>query len=381
MNRDRRCNVNDYSYHLFITIFLFFHIQSSNHLINAETAKNLASKTKRTSTISVIPKVQGGSNYGNNHIYELNPNYVNSNSKALTLGDLENESYLYSKKSSSNAYTNINNDHERNQVAPTSVGQIIQSYYQGLYKTSPSLAIGAVTSIFIFIMWQLTPNIVPLSLLRNHFVCSLANFYEKRLLTLFLAAFSHVSFSHLILNLYMYCTMGPSIANELRSSSLPLWPILFGASIFGSFLHMLFQNLRLNNIYHDGGYVGLSGVTCSFLSIFSLLHPYTVMTIRPPWPLWMILPSNFGGLSLPSIQLLKVFTYFTLLSMLLIIVNDRSGVSGQRHIAHATHLGGLIFGKLYVDLYHQGYLHRLANWFEMRRIWKIIVEIRKKMGV
>jgi membrane associated rhomboid family serine protease len=113
----------------------------------------------------------------------------------------------------------------------------------------------------------------------------------------------------------------------LRMSRWPVWPLLLGGALAGSFSYLLFES-------GGGGCIGLSAVTLSLLAVQAQLYPQNVMAFR----LMGVIPVR-----IQAEKALRVLLVWSLWGSLW----KRAGKQGGVPIAHSAHLGGLLFGIAY----------------------------------
>jgi len=332
----------------------------------------------------IIFQVHGGHQYNNqnsnNQIYQM---------KQVTLYDIEEKSYIekeqsHSLQTASSYPSNLNHMYNNNNMSTRttkvpSIFKIITSYIQQLHALSPTLSIFTISSVVVFILWQSTSlwgrrgkNHL-LALLQNHFVCSKYTILrQNHFHASILASVSHISFTHLAFNLYMFLSLGKQLYSSM--SPLPLWPVVIGSSLIGS---ISFLTLTPQNSNNSGGCLGLSGVTSSFFCIYALRYPARILHMRLPWPLWLLFPDT--TVNLAASHVLQLFSGMTLFSVFFPWVFGSSGRThggraSTKNIAHATHLGGLLFGLIYVELWKHGYLRKIAysKWGGRSVVWKSI---------
>lgn len=261
----------------------------------------LASKASNLTTLRLPPR--GGSSP-----YEINPNYAPPR-QPVTLGDLEQRSYEPPYQQ------------QRYHVEipkQTSVLDQVKQYIFQLHDLSPTLSIGSASCIFIWILWQ-RPQC--LHFLQRNFVCSRYNLRKGRHYTTLTSAVSHASFTHLLVNLFAYLSFGPTLVQTLSS----LWPLVVGAALFSSQLYLVFSK-------NGGGCMGLSGVTLAFLAVFARMYPQRELGVM----FMGIIPVRMQA----QVALLALLVWSVVGSML------RIG-----NVAHAAHLGGLLFGMGYYELW------------------------------
>jgi membrane associated rhomboid family serine protease len=126
-------------------------------------------------------------------------------------------------------------------------------------------------------------------------------------------------------------SLGPQVQQTLRMTTgnrWPLWPLLAGAALSGSIFFLLFS---------QSGCLGLSSVTLGLLAVYARFFPDRTMGV--------VLAGIFP-VRMPAERLLTVLLVWSAVGSLL---HRRSGV------AHAAHLGGLLFGCGYYELWQHRY--------------------------
>ena len=267
-----------------------------------------------------LARVRGGASY-----YEANPNY----SAPPTLGDLDEQGAYRAAYPSSTLHYSY---HQR----PRPFTQVLRNYFDSLHQFSPTLFYGTSTSLFFFILWQFQSTSHSVAkILHNHFVCSQYNVVEKkRLHAALFSAFSHASLQHLAVNLYAYSTFGRSVKQTLAIQGVDdLWPFVVSAALFASLTFLLIDSGR------GGSCMGLSGVTLALLAFDSLVYPSKELR--------MIV--SFIPIQLPA--------YYLFLGLVGVSVAGSMGLIGG-NVAHSTHLGGLVYGKLYYEALKRGWVRR-----------------------
>mmetsp|Transcript_18836 Transcript_18836/g.23113 ORF Transcript_18836/g.23113 Transcript_18836/m.23113 type:complete len:411 (+) Transcript_18836:107-1339(+) len=205
--------------------------------------------------------------------------------------------------------------------------QVIQEFFIALHKSNPTLNYGILTSIAIFIAWQI-PSPICTNMLKNHFVCSAFNIATKhRYHTLLTSTLSHTSISHLLMNLYGFYTFGKNVIPILQINKLSFATYCI--------LSAIISNLFFLTLTPYGSCIGLSGVSLSLLALDAKLNPakeigfiFRFIPIRLPAQyalICLLLWSGFGVLT-----------------------------GGSDGIAHATHLGGLVYGIVIYELLNRG---------------------------
>ena len=145
-----------------------------------------------------------------------------------------------------------------------------------------------------------------------------------RIHVLVTSAVSHISFMHILMNLVTFLSLGPQVKQALATTRWQFWLLMLGSAVVGNLGHLL--------LGHRDGCLGLSGVTLSLMAIVARLHPNHILAIR------------FMGIfpvKMPAHVLLRILLVWSLLG------SFRKNTS----IAHVTHLGGLLFGMAYFELW------------------------------
>ena len=288
-------------------------------VVSTSSARPIYSSTinnhRGNNCLACINTLRGGAPY-----YESNPNYENS----PTLGDVDNDGYIYQ----SNFRSPLRNSSQR----PPPLTQLISSYFAELRKFSPTLFNGTLGSILLFFAWQLPPSSTVAKILRNHFVCNDYNVVRKRRYhALILAAFSHASFYHILVNMYAFLNFGRSVKDLLASQGLPLWVFVLSAAVFGNPTFLAFDRHR------NGSCIGLSGVTLALLAFNSLIYPKQELRVY----------IAFFPITLPAYHLFLGLLCFSFIGIF--------GFAGRSNVAHSTHLGGLVYGALFYEAFKRGW--------------------------
>ena len=270
-----------------------------------------SSQCLATSVTSTL-QIRGGVGY--------NPNFVppppprQRLARPVTLGDLDNphaqQHNLWVENESYGAPLQNTKD--------TSIWQTISDYTKRLHQTSPTLSFVSMVCIAIFVLWQIPPC---QRILSNHFVCSWSNL-PRRPHSLLLSAVSHSSVMHLLMNLMAFTSFGPPLRQTLKATNWPLWPLVVGAAMSGSMVFL---------IKGRGACLGLSGVTLAFLALQAKLFP----------------DRQLG--TVLGVFLVKVPAHLAL--KLLLIVSALGSLDRSSSVAHLAHLGGLLYGMAYYELW------------------------------
>lgn len=241
---------------------------------------------------------------------ELNPDFVpsrQSNNTSTTLGDIPDYTYSFETISVSNNVKDSIIDQAR-------------SYAQQIHRISPTLFFTSMSCILVFILWQ-----IPLfqNVFQKYFVLSRQNLQQGRLITLLSNAISHVSLTHLVFNLFAFLSFGPQIRQMIR---WPLWTLVLGSTIAGSSMYMLVDR-------RHGGCLGLSAVTLSMVSVYARRFPLQILGFL------------FMGVIPIRMQASKFLQVLLLWSLVGTFARSNT------NIAHAAHLGGILFGIGYYELW------------------------------
>jgi rhomboid-like protein len=286
------------------------------------------------------PPVCYAINRPSSHVIETNPNYRGNFNRPITLGDLEKDRYISrptdGDDSSLVSFQNSNQRYSNASTSPQSITSIIQEFFANLHRLSPTLHYGTLVSLGLFCAWQI-PALS--QILQNHFICSRANvLYRKRFHAVFLSTVSHASFRHLAMNLYGWVTFGTSVTRVLQRNRLDLRFFVLGAAIVSSAAFLVLSK--------HGGCIGLSGVTLALLAFDARVFPNR--------QLGMVI--GFLPIRMAAEHILIVISLMSVLGIV------SQGRSPGPNVAHATHLGGIIFGIVYYEMMRRGWLtvHRPA---------------------
>lgn len=248
---------------------------------------------------------------GGSSPYELNLSYIPpSHQHPVTLGDLERHNYHIPPEPPVWVAT----------TQASSPLEQIKTYCIKLHRISRTLSLGSLSCILVYILWQI-PRFQ--GMLQRYFVCSRYNIRQGRYVSMLLSVVSHASPTHLLVNLFAFQSFGPSLRQTLSMSNWPLWPLVWGAALFGSLSFVLFGG---------GGCLGLSGVTLAFLALQARLTPEQEFRLA------------LGGII--PVRMRAQVALIVLLSWSFI-----GSLVKKSSVAHVTHLGGLLFGMGYYELW------------------------------
>lgn len=346
---------------------------------------------KSSALQATLARLRGGDNNSPSY-YELNPNYrgdpFGRNRRIVTLGDFEADqrfktfrpslprqfdtlnaptTYQESSASRPRQYHAILSSPTAATTPP--IMEIIRDFFQKLHESSPTLHYVTLSSLILFITWQI-PSLS--FLLQRHFVCSRFNVLtKKRLHATLLSCISHASLPHLFLNMYGFIVFGTSVKRVLHvMGNLPLWPFVLGASLFSATTFLLCDNTATSKVKGGGGVgggngcIGLSGVTLALMAFDAMAYPHKEVGMM----------LSFIPVRLPARHALVVLLGGSLFGMFKTCgwgSGSSAVAAGGAEIAHAAHLGGLIFGVLYYEALARGWLVRLRSsstwwWFSSR---------------
>lgn len=200
---------------------------------------------------------------------------------------------------------------------------------------SPTLSIGTASCILLWLLWQRQQAQIFLS---RNFVCSHRNVRQGRHYTTLSSAVSHASFTHLLVNLVTFLSFGPQLARVFSTSKWKLWPLVVGAALFSSHTFLLLDRRR-------HGCMGLSGVTLSFVAFSANLYPEREIGF-----LFLgVLPVR-----MPAKMAMRALLVWSVLGIVL----------KRGNVCHAAHLGGLVYGMGYYQMWvHRILLQRIRRGF------------------
>lgn len=314
-------------------------------IVSPSTAIRVRASEGTFKRILVEDHIRGGGSY-----IQSNPNYNDPDPNQFLppmLGDLEKNQIRRSHQHTN--YDNYNNNQysARTQRQPKPIAQVVKEFFQQLRVSSPALFYGTVSSILVFVLWQI-PQLS--SILSKNFVCSQYNLSKRRYHTLFTSVISHTTLSHIFMNLYGFLVFGKSIEPilKLNDISLAAYCILAG----------IFANMFFVKIHRNGSCIGLSGVTLSLLAFDAMLHPSKEIGFL----------IRFIPIRLPAQYALTGLLIWSVLGMMAMANGRGDGV------AHATHFGGMMFGIGFYELMNRGI------WKDLRRKLRHLRVSGKKVG-
>jgi len=273
----------------------------------------------------------------NDSIIQLNPNY----NKPYTLGDLERDEQRqqpsYYRIEQMQSFSLGGQTSPRQQQV--SLFQFVYEYAKYLQQTSPPLFVTTVSCIAVFLLWQISSLH---SVLQSNFVTSRSNMKKGRWSVALLSAISHTGLLHLVFNLSSLLMLGPKVQSVLEfsyrrgvGSPWPLWQFMLGAALSSSAVFLVLER--------HGGMLGLSGVTTALLALYGRLFPDNVLGI---------LVAGIFPVRMSAHQLLQLTLLWSLVGTLVAFMGR------PQKIAHSAHLGGLLFGLGYYELWRRRFQPR-----------------------
>jgi len=132
--------------------------------------------------------------------------------------------------------------------------------------------------------------------------------------------FLHGGFTHLLFNMLALYMFGRYIERQI--GSLPFLKLYLMGGIFAGICHLLFIHS------YDTPMVGASGAICAVLAAFAVMNPNTKLMVF----------LGFIPVIMKARTMILLYAAFTLLM----------AIRGGGNVAHLAHLGGLLFGFMYV---------------------------------
>ncbi len=176
-------------------------------------------------------------------------------------------------------------------------------------------------NVAVFLAWFLFTGTPTFPTMVENFTVSAQGLLEGRYWTLLTSAFSHNSFFHLLINMYVLTGFGYALKGILgRKSFLAFYLI---AGIAGSFFHALLSVYVTHSPWTPA--LGASGAIAGVILFFSLTFPEErlillgIIPIKERWAALLIVGLDLWGLSAQS-------------------------KGGGLPIGHGAHLGGALVG-------------------------------------
>jgi len=143
--------------------------------------------------------------------------------------------------------------------------------------------------------------------------------------------FVHGGFWHILFNMFTLYMIGKAVERQIGSRAFLKLYLLGG--VFAGVINLM------SNVLSDVPTVGASGAVCAIVAAFGLMNPNTPLTV-------LIL---FFPITMRARTFVVGFAIITVLFAL----------AGGGNIAHIAHLGGLVFGWMYV--YNILGVHKIIN--------------------
>eukprot|EP00549_Striatella_unipunctata_P009628 CAMPEP_0118683136 /NCGR_PEP_ID=MMETSP0800-20121206/5867_1 /TAXON_ID=210618 ORGANISM="Striatella unipunctata, Strain CCMP2910" /NCGR_SAMPLE_ID=MMETSP0800 /ASSEMBLY_ACC=CAM_ASM_000638 /LENGTH=248 /DNA_ID=CAMNT_0006579591 /DNA_START=170 /DNA_END=913 /DNA_ORIENTATION=+ len=220
-------------------------------------------------------------------------------------------------------------------IAQGSPFHSIFQFLSEIRRESPTLFCVAGASLLVHILWHIP---VIAARLPPHFICSSTTVLSPRyhLHAVLLSVLSHSSWLHMGLNVYGFLALGQSVQKTLSrltnsKGTAPMWHIVLGSALAGSLMFMgmggLVSCMSTSANGGPSGCMGLSGVTLALWALHTkllLIHPRSHFKLR------------YNMVPLQQVLLSALF-----------VTSFLGSFMQSTQVAHATHLGGIIFGMFY----------------------------------
>lgn len=182
----------------------------------------------------------------------------------------------------------------------------------------------------VFLAWQ---NQSWSSIMRKYFI------HDPRLgtrpYTMLTSTFSHYSLLHIFFNMSAFTSLAP-VTNRIFNDKYEFTAFYLTSGMFASLISHISAQFR--KPYMRSPSLGASGAVLSMASVSAVMYPDLPMGI-------MFLPFHF--------RISELLTGFVVLDIIGLI-------RGWRTVDHAAHLGGVLFGWLYVK-YGRDYWDRMQR--------------------
>jgi membrane associated rhomboid family serine protease len=261
---------------------------------------------------------RAASHHHDSAVVEANPDYIyyTPPSAAPTASSYSSEHEEWLRQQQQQEFTVSTMSGNKNEG---SILDWAKHYLQDLRRLSPTLFWTTISCVSVFILWGM-PLDAPF--LAKLLVCSRDNVVATKGLSLLLPAVSHISFRHLLVNLVTLLRIGPSVRQEVLSTTTAIWPLLLGSAVASNALFLVKPG--------GGACLGLSGVTMSLIAVLASSFPNRMFGIVVG-----VIPVR-----LPARHILQV----------LLLVSALGSFAKRSQIAHLTHLGGLLYGIMYHEI-------------------------------
>ncbi len=177
-------------------------------------------------------------------------------------------------------------------------------------------------NILVFLMWN--TNFGSETFMQENFLVSWQALQEGRFWTLLGSAFSHNSFMHILVNMFVLNSFGPLLIQVLGKKLFISFYLV--AAILSSLCHAVVSNLLLHS--PDLPALGASGAIAGLVLLFALIFPKERLLFFGLIPV----PALVGALGFIALDLWGLFA--------------QAG-GGGLPIGHGAHLGGSFTGVLF----------------------------------
>lgn len=191
-------------------------------------------------------------------------------------------------------------------------------------KSSALLKIIIFLNIIVFLGWLSSFDTPRFTFMFENFLISWDALEQGRFWTLLTSVFSHSSFFHLMINMYVLYGFG-MVLNQLMGTMTFLNFYLI-SGILGSFMHALLSLILMDKPELPA--LGASGAIAGIIMLFSLTFPKQKLLLMGLIPI----RAGWGAILIIAIDLWGLFA-------------QTSG--GGYPIGHGAHLGGALMGLIW----------------------------------
>lgn len=174
-------------------------------------------------------------------------------------------------------------------------------------------------NIAVFLLWRFGDE----NFMAANFIVSPTRLEFGYYWTLLTSVFSHIAFFHILINLLVLASFGPTL--EQRWGSRKFLVFYLGCGLSASLVHCLMPQFG----FHESGALGASGAVAGVVTAFAILYPKQILL------LWGIVPT-------PAWALVAACVVWDLYSLI-----DQKDGRGDG-IGHAAHLGGALAGFIFL---------------------------------
>ena len=181
----------------------------------------------------------------------------------------------------------------------------------------------------IFLSWTFLGELsLTLNFMTDNFLVNWNGLIEKRYWILLTSVFSHISFWHFFMNMYVLNSFGPIVERTL--GTFRFFKFYLFAGIFSSFCHAAVSAFVLNQPELHA--LGASGAISGMIFLFSFLYPKQKILL-------------FGLIPMPALWGAFLFAGLDIWGL-----TAQAG-GGGLPIGHGAHLGGAATGIIYYYLF------------------------------